>query len=307
MRLAIFSIVLALGMSGCASQPIAVINAAADAVGDAAGIKAVNTLVIEGTGENFNLGQSVRPDAPLPKLTVTSSKRSIDYMNSRWRLEQARTPTYVTANTTPNQPQILGIDGDVAYNVPATGPATRAAEQVAQDRHSELFHHPIGALRAALDDGAKVTNQRKEGNDDVVDVEVGKDKFTLYVDSTTKLPSRVVTMTYNANLGDVALTTEFGMYGESDGMTLPGKITSKTDKYLLADIQGTREPIKVDVDVRVGEAMLQLVANTSGAELDRLASEFDEYERFWREHHPDVIDAVGEDVTEKKLNGAGGG
>ena len=247
MRLAIFPIVLALGMSGCASQPIAVINAAADAVGDAAGIKAVNTLVIEGTGENFNLGQSVSPDAPLPKLTVTSSKRSIDYMNGRWRLEQARTPTYVTANTTPNQPQILGIDGDVAYNVPATGPATRAAEQVAQDRHSELFHHPIGALRAALADEAKVTNQRKEGNDDVVDVEVGKDKFTLYVDSTTKLPSRVVTMTYNANLGDVALTTEFGMYGDSGGMQLPGKITSKTDKYLLADIQVSKHTVNADV------------------------------------------------------------
>src|SRR6188508_2704875 len=146
-------------MYGCASQEMSVIKGAADAVGDEAGIKAVNTLVIEGTGENFNLGQNMSPDAPLPKLTVTSSKRSIDYMNSRWRLEQARTPAYVTANTTPNQPQILGIDGDVAYNVPATGPATRAAEQVAQDRHSELFHHPIGALRAALAEGAKVTNQ----------------------------------------------------------------------------------------------------------------------------------------------------
>ena len=53
MRLAIFSIVLALGMSGCASQPIAVINAAADAVGDAAGIKAVNTLVRKGKLKNF--------------------------------------------------------------------------------------------------------------------------------------------------------------------------------------------------------------------------------------------------------------
>jgi glyoxylase-like metal-dependent hydrolase (beta-lactamase superfamily II) len=80
-----------------------------------------------------------------------------------------------------------------------------------------------------------------------VDVEVGKDKFTLYVDSTTKLPSRVVTMTYNANLGDVALTTEFGGYGESGGMTLPGKITSKTDKYLLADIEVSKHTVNADV------------------------------------------------------------
>ena len=236
MRQAIFTIVLTLAMYGCASQEMSVIKGAADAVGDEAGIKAVNTLVLEGTGENFNLGQNMSPEAPLPKLTVTSSKRSFDYASGRWRLEQARTPTYVTANTAPNQPQVLGVDGDVAYNVGANGMATRAAEQVAQDRHSELFHHPIGALRAALADGAQITNARKEGDDDAVDVASGSDKFTLYVNTMTKLPSKVVTMTYNANLGDVALTTEFGNYADSGGMNLPGKIVSKTDKYTVADI-----------------------------------------------------------------------
>jgi glyoxylase-like metal-dependent hydrolase (beta-lactamase superfamily II) len=235
-------------MFGCASQPISVVNGAADAVLDADSIKKVNTVVIEGTGENFNLGQNLSPEAPLPKLTVTSSKRSVDYANGRWRLEQARTPTYVTANTAPNQPQIIGVDGDVAYNVAAaTGMATRAAEQVAKDRHSELFHHPLGALRAALSEGAEVTNQRKEGNDDVVDVTVGSDKFTLYVDSTTKLPSKVVTMTYNANLGDVALTTEFGSYADAGGMQLPAKITSKTDKYVVADLQISKHTLNMDV------------------------------------------------------------
>src|SRR5678815_2486064 len=163
-RLTIATIVMTLVLFGCSSGPSSVINGAAEAVGDEASIKAVNTLVIEGTGENFNLGQNVSPEAPLPKLTVSSSKRSIDYEKGRWRLEQARTPTYVTANTAPNQPQVLGVDGDVAYNVGANGMATRAAEQVANDSHSELFHQPIGALRAALADGAQITNARKEGD-----------------------------------------------------------------------------------------------------------------------------------------------
>ena len=173
MRLAIVPIVLCLGMFGCASQEVSVIHGAADAVGDEASIKGVNTLVIEGTGENFNLGQNLSPEAPLPKLTVTTSKRSIDYANGRWKLEQARTPTYVTANMAPNQPQIAAVDGNLAFNVAATGTATPAAEQVAKDRHSELYHHPIGALRAALADGAQITNPRKEENDDVVDVALG--------------------------------------------------------------------------------------------------------------------------------------
>lgn len=247
MRLAICLIVLTLGMSGCAAPETSVINGAVDAVADEAAIRGVNTLVIEGTGENFNLGQNTSPDAPLPKLTVTSSKRSIDFANGRWRLEQKRTPTYVTANTAPDQPQVLGVDGDVAYNVGANGAATRAAEQVAKDRRSELFHHPIAALRAALSEGAKVTNARKEDNNDVVDVALGDDKFTLYVDSSTKLPSRVATMTYNANLGDVAMTTEFGEYGDSEGMKLPARITSKTDKYVLADINVSKTTVNGDV------------------------------------------------------------
>src|SRR5688572_15452708 len=239
--------ILALAMFGCASQEMSVIKGAADAVGDEASIKAVNTLVVEGSGENFNLGQNLNPEGPLPKLTVSSSKRSIDYANGRWRLEQERTPTYVTANTTPNQKQVLGVDGDVAYNVAATGAATRSAEQVAKDRRSELYHHPVGALRAALSDGAQVTNARKEGDDDVVDVTVGGDTFTLYVNSTTKLPTKVVTMTYNANLGDVALTTEFSDYAEAGGMTLPGKIVSKTDKYTVADISVSNNAVNGDV------------------------------------------------------------
>ena len=111
MKFAILPIVLTLALSGCASQPIGVVNGAADAVLDADSIRKVNTVVIEGTGENFNLGQNLSPDGPLPRLTVTSSKRSIDYSNNRWRLEQARTPTYVTANTAPTHTTPWGRSG----------------------------------------------------------------------------------------------------------------------------------------------------------------------------------------------------
>jgi glyoxylase-like metal-dependent hydrolase (beta-lactamase superfamily II) len=236
-RLTILSIVVVLGAFGCASPEESVVHDAVDAVADAATVKGVNTLIVEGSGENFNLGQNMSPEAPLPRLTVSASKRSIDYANARWRLEQKRTPTYITANMAPDQLQILGVDGELAYNVAASGAGTRAAEQVARDRHSELFHHPVGALRAALSDGAEISNLRREGNDDVVDVTAAADKFTLYVDASSKLPSKVVTMTYNANLGDVALTTEFTDYKESAGMMLPGRIVSKTDRFVVADIQ----------------------------------------------------------------------
>jgi hypothetical protein len=54
-------------------------------------------------------------------------------------------------------------------------------------------------------------------------------------------------MTYNANLGDVALTTEFGNYADSGGMNLPGKIVSKTDKYTVAEIDVSKTMVNGDV------------------------------------------------------------
>src|SRR5439155_964146 len=188
----------ALVLGGCSSNPPekAIVNGAAAALGGAAKIQAVNTIVIEGTGENGNLGQSQNPDA-LNVLKVTESKRYIDFAGGRQRLEQTRIATFGAPNPQP-QKQNLGLDGDVAYNVAANGTATRAAAQVAKDRRMELYHCPIGALRAALGAGAQLSNPRKEGGEDAVDIATAQgDKFTLFVDSGTKLPSKVVSMTSN--------------------------------------------------------------------------------------------------------------
>jgi glyoxylase-like metal-dependent hydrolase (beta-lactamase superfamily II) len=241
----------ALLLVGCASTSSeqATVNEAATALGGAAKIVAVNTLVIEGTGENGNLGQSQTPDA-LNVLKVTESKRSIDFAGGRQRLEQTRVATFGAPNPQP-QKQNLALDGDVAYNVAANGTATRAAAQVAKDRRMELYHHPIGAVRAALGQGAQASNARKEGNDSAVDITTAQgDKFTLFVDSGTKLPSKVVSMTSaNTNwpLGDVTIETTFANYTDVDGLKLPGKITSKTDKYTTADIQVSKNTVNGDV------------------------------------------------------------
>src|SRR3989442_779820 len=168
-------------------------------------------FAIEGTGENGNLGQSTTPDA-LNVFKVSESKRVLDFAGGRQRLEQTRIATFGAPNPAP-QKQNLGLDGDVAYNVAANGTAKRASTQTAKDRRMEMYHHPIGALRAALKQGTQLSNPRKEGNDDVVDIMTAQgDKFTLFVDSGTKLPSKVVSMTSgdtNWPLGDVTLETRY--------------------------------------------------------------------------------------------------
>jgi glyoxylase-like metal-dependent hydrolase (beta-lactamase superfamily II) len=225
--------------AGCATAPPekAIINDAATALGGADKIQAVNTLTITGSGENLNLGQNSSPDAPTPVLKVSEYKRSIDFAGNRSRLEQVRTAT--VGNTAPAK-QILCLDGDVAVNVNAAGVATRASGQVATDRRVEMYHHPIGALRAALAQGAVVANPRKDGNTDVVDITTSDGaKLTLYVDSQTKLPSKVSTISDNIGgpLGDMVVETSFANYADTAGLKLPNRLTTKNDKYTVADIE----------------------------------------------------------------------
>jgi glyoxylase-like metal-dependent hydrolase (beta-lactamase superfamily II) len=239
MRLSKCFAIAAFVLAGCASTPpeMAIINDAADALGGAAMIQSVNTLTIEGTGENVNFGQNASPDTQGPILNVTQYKRTLDFAGNRWRLEQIRVPT---VGNTAAQTQILAVDGDVAFNVnPQTMAAARQNAQVAKDRQAELYHHPIGALRAALAEGAVVSNPRKDGNDDVVDIAAGGTTVTLYVDATSKMPSKVRTTTDNVNgpLGDVVIETAFADYSDTGGVQLPGRLTTKTDKITTADIQ----------------------------------------------------------------------
>jgi glyoxylase-like metal-dependent hydrolase (beta-lactamase superfamily II) len=234
--------------AGCTSTPPerAIVNDAASALGGADRVQAVNTLTIQGGGENLNFGQNQSPEAQQPILKVSEFKRTIDFAGNRSRLDQVRTAT--VGNTAPAR-QIQGLDGDVAFNVNAAGVATRASAQVAKDRRAELYHHPVGAVRAALAQGAVIANPRKEGNDNVVDITTADgSKLTLYVDSQTKLPSKVTTMTDNIGgpFGDVVVETSFANYADTNGLKLPTRLTTKNDKFTVADIQVSANTINLD-------------------------------------------------------------
>jgi len=248
-----------------ATPEMTVINGAADSLGGAERIKAANTLVLEGAGENGNLGQNLSPAAQLPIFKVTDFKLALDLTNSRYRLEQTRTPSFVSGNMAPVK-QIQGLDGTVGYNIAPNGTVTRTNDAVVKDRRFELIRHPIAAVKAALAEGAQVTNARKVGSDDVVDVTTAQgDKFTLHVDSTTKQPSKMIAMTYNANLGDVALETTYADYANVDGLKLPERITIKTDKYETVNIRVSKHTINGDAGNLAAPAEAQSAAVPSPA------------------------------------------
>jgi len=245
-RTAWLALLAAATLSGCAqSTPEQqTINDAATALGGSDRILAVKTLVIEGEGTNGNLGQDVRPEATSQTFKVTGYKRAIDVAGGRARIEQTRTPNFTYFQGQQPQTQVLGIDGDVGYNVAPNGTATRIATPAANDRRADIYHHPLTIVRAALDPAAMVSNPRTQGNQSVVDITTANGlKFTLATDSTTKLPTRVVSMTDNTVLGDVTIETSFADYQDVNGLRLPARLTTKTDQTTTVDINVAKQTV----------------------------------------------------------------
>jgi glyoxylase-like metal-dependent hydrolase (beta-lactamase superfamily II) len=223
-----------------------IVNDAVEALGGAEQVAGVTTLVIEGEGTQYNLGQDVVPNASGQTFTVSEYRRAIDVAGGRARTELTRQPNFTFFQGPAPQRQIQGIDGDVGYNVAANGTANRIAAGAASDRQAELLHHPVAALRAALDPMAALSNARTEGGESMVDVSSAGQSFTLAIDEASRLPSRVTTMTANVNLGDVAISTSFEDYQQVGDLRLPGRLTTRTDDFTTQEIRVTSQSVNVD-------------------------------------------------------------
>jgi glyoxylase-like metal-dependent hydrolase (beta-lactamase superfamily II) len=263
-----FLMLLAAAVSACATATPEqqIVNDAAAALGGRDKVLAVKTLVIEGEGSNGNLGQDMTPEATGQAFMLSSYKRSIDVANRRARTEQTRTPNFAYFQGQQPQKQVLGVDQDVAYNVAPNGTATRLSNAVARDRRAEFFHHPVTIVRAALDPAAKLANPRTAAGDQrVVDVTTADGlAFTLAIDGGSKLPTRVVSMTDNPNLGDVAIETSFADYQDVSGLKLPAHITTQTDKDTTADIRAAKQSVDADAGDLTAPAAVTAAAPITG-------------------------------------------
>jgi glyoxylase-like metal-dependent hydrolase (beta-lactamase superfamily II) len=245
-------IVLTMAMvSGACAAPAPereIVDSAAAALGGRDRLLAVKTLVVEGEGRQWNLGQDMTPDAAGQTFTV-SFRRATDVSAGATRTEQTRTPNFNYFQGPAPQKRTFGVDAEMAYEIRPDGSAGRAPEPAARDRRLEIYHHPITIVRAALDPAARLGNPRTTGGERAVEVTTpGGLKFTLAIDGTTALPTRVVSMTNNAVLGDVALETSFAEYGDANGLKVPAKITTKVDNFTIADSR-----LKTTVDADAGQ------------------------------------------------------
>jgi glyoxylase-like metal-dependent hydrolase (beta-lactamase superfamily II) len=241
------STALVIRLAGQAAAPERqLVTGAADALGGRDRVMALTSLQIVGYGElaYFNGGGNITsaPDAPQKWQKVLEYTRTIDLEHWRTRVQQRLKMDFVFASTVGQ----LGLnrtnetlDGDVAFNIgggflaapqsgtPQPQPAGSAA---ARQRRVELLAHPVTIVRAALDPTSKLSNLRKQGNLQLVDVTVRQgDTLTLAVNATTHLPTWVSYVGPNANLGDVTYRTAFAGYLPEKGVQLPTGFATTID------------------------------------------------------------------------------
>ena len=249
----IWMVVLALGAGAC-SPPTPgsrLIDEVATALGGRDRVEGVRTLVLEGQGEQPNIGQNMSPESDLRVWKVTQYKRIVDLDEGRMRVQVTRVPAFpfVTAQ----QRQDFGVDGEIAYAVNADGMATRASDQVVWDRRAEMLHHPLTVVRAALADGARVDNLRREVNgSQAVDIIAPRgETVTLSIDPATNLPATVTSAAYHPNLGDVIIETTFADYQDVNGLKLPAHVVTKLDRFVRDDLRFSTQTL----DARAEETM----------------------------------------------------
>ncbi len=238
---------LVIGLAGQGTAPeLQLVTRAADALGGRDRVMAVKTLQLVGYGElaYFNGGGNITgdPQAPQKWQKVLDYTRTIDLEQWRTRVQQRLKMDFVFASMAGQ----LGLnrssetlDGDIAYNIgggflaaPQAGtPQPQAAGPAAvRQRRVELLAHPLTIVRAALDAGSKLSDLRREGNLQLVDVTVRQgDTLTLAVNGTSNLPAWVSYVGPNANLGDVTYRTAFAGYVPEKGIQLPTGLATTID------------------------------------------------------------------------------
>ena len=226
-----------------------IISDAASAMGGRERILAVKTLVVQGGGHDLNVGQSLRYDElglQSDAWQIRDYKRTYDLANTRARFEVVRAAQYPYYQGIGGERVVQGLDGDVAFNVARTGNATRVFGGQATARRVEYLRHPLTLVRAALDPSATLANGRTQGGDRLVDIMLGGVTLTLGINSTTKLPSRIIQMTDSPTMGDTAVQALFGEYATVSGLQLPTRITTRTDRWLSADVRILSQSIDSD-------------------------------------------------------------
>jgi len=239
-------------LAGCAKAPVPVeqqfIDDAAAALGGKSNIEAVSTLTIEGQGHMLNLGQDLTPESVTMRFEISGYELAVDLANGSSRTELTRTPQFTYFRGPDPMRLVFGIDGGIAYNIGADGSAQRAPENMARERRSTYYHHPLPLLQAALLGTATTSNVRDEDGHTLADFKTSDGKsLTMAVDATTKLPVYIRSADHHSYLRDVTRQTNFSQYEEVGGINLPSELSQTLDEFSVFNLRLTAHNINAAV------------------------------------------------------------
>lgn len=218
----------------------------ARAMGGQDKVLGVRTVVLEGAGREYNLGQNSAPDALPTYYEVTAYRRMIDFTNKRWRQEYTREPRFLAGN--PAAQQLRMAYDSVAFDVPADGMPRRSPVRADIDRADQLLYHPIGFVQVALAPGTELTEEKAIGGLRHVRMNAVGNKFAILIDPRTKLPARIHKIIDHPTFGDVTLATQLSDWRRVDGMMLPMRIRQRLDdRWPISDIRLTSTSVNADV------------------------------------------------------------
>jgi hypothetical protein len=284
-------VALAIACRGTSWEPD-VLAAAVAAMGSRARIDRVRTLRPEGEGTVYALGQSRTLDSELLSWRVSGYRRQVAFDDRRWREESVRTPTFVTGWPGP-APLVEGYDDGVAYDV-EEGAASRRDSLVTVSRRVELYHDPVGLLRAIGSGELRAVATRSDTVDLVTDM---GDRLTLVVDPTTRLPRRIVSKGHEPALGEVNQVTELDDLVTVDGLSVPSRIRKRVDTTVVADLRIARTVVNPAIGELGAPAYARRAAEPTGAATVTVSEEAPGVWYLAGEGHHSVVVDLGDHLT----------
>ncbi len=258
-----------------ASRPaaaVAVVDAAAEALGGANRIRAVRNITAHGYGTYaYHFGGSSITGAvqvPTKQIAANELRRVYDLENDRFQLIERRNwlfPFLIKAGHEWLQTNIL-LDGDIAWAVENGTPRRLARWEETPNwidgpvmQRMWMMNNPVVLLRALLDPETQLSAPRAEGKETVIDVTLKQGYRLSAAFGADRLPAWVRWAAPQTNLGQMNFTTWFSGWADINGLMLPFGLATNNNwrdtRYLSLfvdayDIDSTIESLAAPAAIR---------------------------------------------------------
>ena len=192
------------------------------------GAEELKTIQYSGSGFSFTFGQSVNPNAPWPRFSLSTYTRQIDFDAPASKVQSVRTAVDSRGGGG------IGIPIVNQSRDQFIAPDARWAQQV------DIWITPHGFIKAALANDPKVESQTLSGKIYSVVSFTVQDKYRVngYINDQNRV-EKVETWVEYAALGDLLIDVTYADYREFGGVWFPTRIIQNQGGFPVLDLTVT--------------------------------------------------------------------